>query len=308
MSEPSSAVFHRRTAWNRALTYFAATRPPFLTASVLPVLASGALVAAAPGTTVSGALLALIVVNIALIHCGANVLNDYFDALSGTDAANTARIFPFSGGSRFIQNDVLSAREMRTFGLALSLTGAALGLVMAWHTGPLLLAIGLAGGLIGYFYSAPPCLACRGLGDLSIAVSFGLFPVIGTALILTGSIPEEAWWLGAAIGCFVAAILWANSIPDIASDRATGKWTIPARLGAKTAAWGLPMWFAAGFAILALSPLPSACWIAGLAVIPALMASGAALAGRLEAALPMTIVTHASVTLLLIAGLIWHGA
>ena len=31
----------------------------------------------------------------------ANVLNDYHDALNGTDAANTGRVFPFSGGSRF---------------------------------------------------------------------------------------------------------------------------------------------------------------------------------------------------------------
>jgi 1,4-dihydroxy-2-naphthoate octaprenyltransferase len=33
-----------------------------------------------------------------------NVVNDYYDHLNGTDAANVERIFPFTGGSRFIQN------------------------------------------------------------------------------------------------------------------------------------------------------------------------------------------------------------
>ena len=36
-----------------------------------------------------------------IVHAAVNVLNDYYDALNGSDAANTARVFPFTGGSRF---------------------------------------------------------------------------------------------------------------------------------------------------------------------------------------------------------------
>ena len=49
-------------------------------------------------------------------HAGINVLNDYFDALNGTDQRNVGRLFPFTGGSRFIQNGVLTVRQTRAFG------------------------------------------------------------------------------------------------------------------------------------------------------------------------------------------------
>ena len=47
------------------------------------------------------------------------MLNDYYDHLNGTDAANTGRLFPFTGGSRFIQNRVLTPGQTLAYGLAL---------------------------------------------------------------------------------------------------------------------------------------------------------------------------------------------
>lgn len=303
MSEPSLEVFHGRTVANRMMTLLAATRPAFLTASVLPVVVAGALVHHVQGH-VSIPLLVLASVNIALIHSGANVLNDYFDGLSGTDDNNTSRVFPFSGGSRFIQNSVLSLTETRNLGFALLSMGALLGVAIAWLTGPVLLLVGVAGGLLALTYSAPPCLACRGLGDAAIAVAFGVLPVVGTSLILMHSIPATAWWAGAIVGCYVAAILWANSIPDIAADREAGKLTIPVRIGATKAALLLPAWFAAGFILLVISPLPTTTWIMLLAAVPAGIATRAILAGRLVPALPATILTHALACVLLAVGLL----
>lgn len=304
MSEPTIERFHGRTLANRIATIVAATRPAFLTASVLPVLAAGALSARIGAASISQTLLVLAAIAIAFIHAGANVLNDYFDAVSGNDAANTAFVHPFSGGSRFIQNDVLSEREMLGIGIVLIVAGAGLGLAIVWSTGPLLLLVGVVGTLLAIIYSSPPCLACRGLGDLVIGVCFGILPVVGTTLVLMGRVPEEAWWLGAVIACFVAAILWVNSIPDIASDRAAGKMTLPARLGATNAALVFPLWFVAGFLILLMSPLPRETWVALLAAVPAVIAGRAAIAGQLIPAMPLTIVTHAAVSLLLTAGLL----
>lgn len=305
MSEPSIERFHRRTLSNRLATYIAATRPAFITASVLPVIAAGALAAMPEGAQVSMPLLALAVVNVALIHAGANVLNDYFDAVSGNDGSNSAFVYPFSGGSRFVPNNVLTARETFGLGALLLLIGALMGLGFVWVAGPPLLAIGMLGTLLAVTYSSPPCLSCHGLGDLVIGIAFGILPVAGTALILTGGIPVDAWWLGIVIACFVAAILWVNSIPDIESDRSVGKMTIPARIGARPAALLLTAWFVAGFAILVASPLPRATWIALAAAAPAAIASRAAIAGRLIPAMPMTILTHAAVCVLLIVGLVY---
>ena len=304
MSEPTVAVFHRTTITNRALTLLAATRPAFLTASMLPVLASGALAYGQSGGKISLVMLSLAVINIILIHAGANVLNDYFDARNGSDGINKDRIFPFTGGSRFIQNEVLDLRETWNYGMALMLAGGLLGLYMVSQVGLPLLVLGITGALLAWFYSAPPCLACKGLGDLVIATCFGILPVIGTSTILLGYITEQSWWLGAIIGCFVSAILWINSIPDIRADRIAGKMTLPARLGPRKALWGLPVLFALGYGLLLISPLPRYSLLALASVVPALLASRAMVQNRLIPAIPLTLITHAAACTLLIIGLL----
>lgn len=302
MSEPSTAIFHGQTFANRLATGFAATRPPFLTASLLPVVVGVALAWSYSGT-VNMPLALLTLLNIALIHSGANVLNDYFDALNGSDEANTQRIYPFSGGSRFIQNGVLSLKGTFRLGMILMLLGVVLGFGIVAVSGPFILLIGLIGGLTAYFYSAPPCLVCRGVGDLAIALCFGVLPLIGTVYIQLGEVIPAAWWLGIIIGCFVAAILWVNSIPDIDADQKAGKRTLPVRLGRRRASYGLAIWFAAGFVLIAFAPLPEGVYLSLLAVIPAFIAAWSLLMGKLIPAMPLTIATHASVCILLTAGI-----
>ena len=301
MSEPSVDVFHGQTTSNKIVTYVAATRPPFLTASVLPVIAGFGLVWGMQGS-LNYFLAVLTVLNIIFIHSGANVLNDYFDSRNGTDAANNDRVFPFSGGSRFIQNGILTEEQTFRFGFSLMMLGAVLGVAMTVITGPFILIIGLTGGLLAIFYSAPPCLACRGLGDIVIAICFGVLPVVGTVFIQNGSIINEAIWLGAVIGCFVSAILWVNSIPDIEADKKAGKKTLPVRLGKSMAVYGLAIWFILGFVLLLVSPLPASSYIGLLAIIPAVKAAKALLKGDLIPAIPMTLVTHTAVCLLLAVG------
>jgi 1,4-dihydroxy-2-naphthoate octaprenyltransferase len=305
MQEPSTAVFHRRTFPNRLSTWLAATRPAFLTASVMPVLVGLAFSWQAHGV-INVELGLATLLNIVLIHAGANVLNDYFDAKNGTDAANTARVFPFSGGSRFIQNGVLTTGQTFWLGAVLLGSGALLGLAVAAVAGPFVLAIGLLGGLLAIYYSAPPCLACRGLGDIAIAACFGVLPVAGTEYIQAGMVSPGNLWLGAAVGCFVAGILWINSIPDIEADRAAGKRTLPVRLGPARAPYGLLALFITGFTLVALGPVPPGAWLALLAIVPAAMAMRMLLSGQLIPAMPLTLATHASVCILLVAGLLPH--
>lgn len=300
-TEPCVDIFHGNTLGNKIATYVAATRPPFLTASMLPVVAGTGLVWGETGQL--NIILALLTLfNIVLIHAGANVLNDYFDSRNGTDQLNTQRLFPFSGGSRFIQNGIITEEQTFRFGFVLIMLGAVLGVAITVITGPFILMIGLFGGLLAVFYSAPPCLACRGLGDLVIATCFGVLPVVGAAYIQTAEVLSSAIWLGATIGCFVAAILWVNSIPDIKADREAGKMTLPVRLGKQRAVYGLGLWFVAGFVILILSPLPQTSYISLLGIIPAVIATKALLDDKLIPAIPLTLITHAMVCLLLTIG------
>ncbi len=301
MSEPTIEVFHRNTFGNRAATLFAATRPAFLTASLLPVLCGIALAWGMSGQ-IDFVLAILTLLNIALIHSGANVLNDYFDARNGSDAANTQRIFPFSGGSRFIQNGVLTQGDTLRLGLGLMAAGILLSLFFIASSGQFILWLGLLGGLLAIFYSAPPCLACRGLGDIVIATCFGVLPVVGTVYIQSGVVAGEAIWAGAIIGCFVAAILWINSIPDIDADKQAGKMTLPVRLGILLAPYGLIALFGLGFLLVIVSPLNSGKYLALLAIVPAIIATVNLFRGQMIPAIPLTLATHASVSILLMVG------
>lgn len=296
MAEPTPAVFHRATPLNRFVTAFMATRPAFLSASILPVLAGLAL-AWHITERFNLALGALTVITIALIHAGANVLNDFCDARNGTDDANRERIYPFSGGSRFIQNRVFREQETLQLAVVLLSSGALGGLALVWMSGPLLMLIGAVGGALAIAYSAPPFLAGRGLGDFTIILAFGTLPVAGTVYVQTGTIPDEAWWIGTGVGLFASAILWVNSIPDITADALAGKRTLPVRLGAARARYGLPILFGAGFVVLVAGSVPA--WMA-LAAFPAIAATWMVLRNRLTAAIPLTLLSHATVCLFLV--------
>ena len=115
------------------MRYLAATRPAFLSVTLVACVL-GLATAYRTGLALD-AVTALVTVLFALLaHAGVNVINDYHDGLSGADALNTERLFPFTGGSRFIQNGFLSLAEMRRFGyLLLALLAGQRHLLMHMH-------------------------------------------------------------------------------------------------------------------------------------------------------------------------------
>jgi 1,4-dihydroxy-2-naphthoate octaprenyltransferase len=172
-----------------------------------------------------------------IAHAGVNVINDYHDARSGADAANTQRLFPYTGGSRFIQNGVLSERHTARLGYALLVAVIPPGLWLAWQSGPGLLAIGAAGLLVGWAYSAPPlALMRRGLGELAIAAGW-LLVVVGTDYVQRGAFSVVPVAAGLSYALLVANLLFINEFPDHDGDAAAGKRTLVVRLGPQTAKW-----------------------------------------------------------------------
>jgi 1,4-dihydroxy-2-naphthoate octaprenyltransferase len=217
--------------------YFAATRPAFLSASLMACVVG--LAVAWQGNLAFDPWLALVTLVFALLaHAGANVLNDYYDALNGTDAQNTQRIFPFTGGSRFIQNGVLTLVQTRNFGFALMAGVAAAGLWLMERSAPQLIYIGLAGLFIGWAYSAPPFrLNSRGWGELCIAAGF-LAIVVGVDFVQRKTFAVAPVVAGLSYALLVANLLYINQFPDRAADTAAGKLHWVARLPVNKARWG----------------------------------------------------------------------
>lgn len=234
MSQPAEPTFATLggTAPSQLLRrHWLAMRPAFLTASIMPVVVGTAWGRAASGQLdLVAALLALSAT--ALVHAGANVLNDVGDELGGSDRINTERIHPYTGGSRFIQNGVMSLAQMRRFGIGLVAAAMLLGALLAWLEGPIVVGLGLIGIVLGVAYSLPPLrLASRGIGEPTIAVGFGLLPVMGAAWLQSGVFDLAALWVAVPTAMWVTAILLINEVPDLRADALAGKRTWPVRCG-----------------------------------------------------------------------------
>lgn len=219
------------------LRYFAATRPAFLTVTFAGCLI-GLASAYADGLAID-AVTALATVLFALVaHAGGNVVNDFHDAASGADAANVARQFPFTGGSRFIQNGVLSPRQTAALGYTLLALVVPAGLTLAFASGPGLIAIGGAGLALAWAYSSPPLqLAARGLGEFAVAACW-LLVVVGTDYVQRGAFAWTPVAAGVSFALLVANLLYINQFPDHDGDAAAGKRTLVVRLGPDSAKWG----------------------------------------------------------------------
>jgi len=227
---PSTQAFAGDSPAQVAKRLFNAMRPKFFPASVLPVLAGSAWGFMVAGQfDLSAFVLALLAT--VCVHAGANVLNDVGDDAGGTDRQNEDRIYPYTGGSRFIQAGIMSANGMARLGISLLAVAAIAGLILLLSKGAMVLWFGIAGLLLAVLYSLGPVrLASIGLGELSVGIAFGVLPVTGAAWLQSGSLGIEVLLFSIPVSVWVTAILLINEVPDIAADGATGKRTLPVRL------------------------------------------------------------------------------
>lgn len=231
-AEPSPARFG-----NPFMRCLAATRPAFLAVTLVGCLI-GIASAHAGGVAINATAAVLTVVLALMAHAGGNVVNDYHDAVSGADDANTGRLFPFTGGSRFIQNGVHTARQTALLGYGLLLVVVPGGLWLTWQAGPGLALIGLAGLVLCWAYSAPPLkLVSRGCGELVIAACW-LLVVMGADYVQRGAFDLLPVAAGLSYALLVANLLFINQFPDHDGDAASGKRTLVVRLGPQAAKWG----------------------------------------------------------------------
>lgn len=232
--EPSAALAAAGLA-NALRRVFLATRPAFLVASVMPVLVGSAWAGAA-FHRFNGTLFCLALLATLLTHAATNVYNDVGDDVIGTDPANTGRIYPYTGGSRFIQAGILSRREMTRLAIGLWSAALVIGIVLALLRGPGVILLGVAGLALGLLYSLPGAqLSARGVGEAAVAIGLGVLPVLGSVWLQTGWVDGGALLLCMPVSCWVAAILVINEVPDVDADRIAHKRTLVVRWGAKGA-------------------------------------------------------------------------
>jgi 1,4-dihydroxy-2-naphthoate octaprenyltransferase len=198
-------------------------RPRTLPAAVSPVLVGTGAAAAVDAAVWWRALLALVVA--LALQVGVNYANDYSDGVRGTDAD---RVGPLRlVGSGAAAPETVKRAAFASFGVA-ALAGIVLCAVSSWW----LLLVGAAAVVAAWTYtggSRP--YGYRGLGELSVFVFFGLVAVLGTTYTQAGRLTWAALGGAVAIGSFACAILVANNLRDVPTDRLVGKRTLAVVLG-----------------------------------------------------------------------------
>jgi 1,4-dihydroxy-2-naphthoate octaprenyltransferase len=109
---------------------------------------------------------------------------------------------------------------------------AAAGLALAIVSQPWLIAVGgvcIAGAWLYTGGSKP--YGYMGLGEVAVFVFFGLVAVLGTQYTQAGGVDWVGLALAAGIGSLSSAVLVANNLRDIPTDKEAEKITLAVRLG-----------------------------------------------------------------------------
>ncbi|HEV7171870.1 1,4-dihydroxy-2-naphthoate polyprenyltransferase [Pedococcus sp.] len=204
--------------------WIAGARPRTLPAAVAPVVIGTAAALPLEKANLGLALLALLV-SVGL-QVGVNYANDYSDGIRGTD---TARVGPVRLVGQHLANpDNVKLMAFSFFGFAALVGLALVALSQAWVMVPLgALAVVAAwrytGGDNPYGY--------RGLGELYVFVFFGLMATLGTLYTQAHTLTGAGLAGAVGVGAVASAILVANNLRDIPTDRESGKRTLAVRLG-----------------------------------------------------------------------------
>jgi 1,4-dihydroxy-2-naphthoate octaprenyltransferase len=214
-----------------AKTAFLSTRPWSFTMTFSSVT-MGVLMAALTGRF-SPLLYVLTLVGMFAFHAATNVLNDFFDVKHGVDREGAPttkyRLHPAAFGQTPLSTTL-------GFSLGLYAVTLAIGVFLAYITNPLILAVVGAGIVGSVFYTADPLvLKARALGEATVFIMWGLLIPLGAYLVQTRTFAWTPMLATIPIGIFVALVLLANNIRDIAYDGSVGERTIAVVLGASGA-------------------------------------------------------------------------
>ncbi|MEE8359803.1 MAG: 1,4-dihydroxy-2-naphthoate octaprenyltransferase [Candidatus Omnitrophota bacterium] len=256
--------------------WFKAIRVPFFTATIIPV-ALGAIVAWSDAGAFSWFRFWLTLFGAILIHAGTNLINDYFDHVSGCDEANPNPT-PFSGGSRVIQDGSIAPKKILYAAIFSFIIGGAIGLYLNYLCGKnVIIILGIAGISLAVFYNAKPFRIGYGsFGELAVGFGFGPLIVMGSYYVQAQTLPITVFLISVPIGILIALVLFINEFPDYTADKSVGKRTIVVILGKRNSVVMynilLVVVYLSIIALVVFKILPTICLIAFLSIPLALKA------------------------------------
>ena len=200
-------------------------RPRTLPAAVVPVLVGTACAHGVAPVIWWRAIAALLVA--LAIQVMTNYVNDVADGVRGTD---TTRVGPV----RLVAGGLASATAVKRAAAVAAAVAAAAGLALAVAVGPELLLVGAASFAAGYLYTGgSKPYGYYGFGELFVFVFFGMVATVFSTYVHTERVTGLSLAAAVPVVLICTAILVANNLRDIPTDRVAGKRTLAVRMGAK---------------------------------------------------------------------------
>ncbi len=208
--------------------WLAGARPRTLGAAVAPVIVGTCAAVADADDVILWRAFAALAVALAL-QIGVNYANDYSDGVRGTDRQRVGPLRLTASG--LAAPEAVRAAAIASFGIA-----ALVGLSLVVAVGPELLLVGAASIAAAALYTGgPKPYGYLGLGEVMVLVFFGFVATAGSAYVQLERVPAAAWWGSLAVGLLACAILLANNVRDVPTDRVAGKRTLAVRIGERAA-------------------------------------------------------------------------
>lgn len=290
-------------AGNWLVTWLKAARAPFLIVSAVPACLGGAIAYARSGQSGFDLLgFALALIGVLMAQSAADFLDDYHDYRTGVLGHKEEQFHdsPLLAGQ-------VSPRQVLAAGLGCAFIAFGVGVYFLWRVTVPVLVLASIGGLIVFFYTAPPLrLNFRGFGELALFLAFGPLLTLGVTTVLVGHLELEAALAGVPLGIFTMNVGHISNLFDVPSDRASGKRTIAVRLGQRGSVWFLAVLSALAYLTLVVAVIAGVTprWsLLGLATLP-LAANVVRLAARYERQRAYTPAMAQAIALTTITGLI----
>lgn len=215
---------------NSLKAWLLATRPKTLSGAAVPVMIGGAwawvdaqLYREEPFQWIP---LVLCFLFAFIMQIDANLINDFFDFVKGTDDSAT-RLGPRRACAQgWVKLDSMKRAIALTTCLA-----ALVGLPLVWYGGLEMVLIGLLCIVFCFLYTTH--LSYVGMGDVLVLLFFGIVPVCITYYIQLHTCTWTVFVSSVACGLVIDALLLVNNYRDRDNDREAGKMTLVVKMGDK---------------------------------------------------------------------------
>ena len=231
---------------NSLKAWLLAARPKTLSGAAVPVMIGAALAwqdaKMYDGDVFSWTAALLCLLFSFAMQIDANLINDFFDFVNGSDDAET-RLGPRRACAQgWVTLDAMKKAIALTTCLA-----CVIGLPLAWYGGLEMILIGVLCVVFAFLYTT--FFSYEGLGDVLVQVFFGLVPVGCTYYVQIHDLTWKVFLASLACGLVIDALLIVNNFRDRDNDRLAGKKTLIVRMGPEA---GLQLYLGVGVGAMIL--------------------------------------------------------